>query len=215
MPRWLVWIPGVLALGLVAIPFLGTAPAPESRDKAPRVVVLSTDHATTTRVTESPSGSSAPEIVLAGETSTASPAPVRRRSSSGPRVIEQVIYVDAPAEEPAAHYEAPAQVATAASEPVVFEPTVTESTVGPPPGPPPGTVRTRSSSRSGDIARRAAIGAGIGAILGGRRGAVGGAVGGVLGGIGGHGRGGGCSQRLDRTSDRVVWPDRIEENGGM
>lgn len=214
MPRWLVWIPGavLLAAGLVAIPLLGTAPAPTARASAPRVVVLSQDHATVTLpATRARSASSAPEIVLAGEASTASPAPARRRASAGPRVIEQVIYVDAPAEEPAPRVEAPVEVASAASEPAVFEEPAVASTI---PGPPPGTVRTRSSSRSGEIARRAAIGAGIGAILGGRQGAVGGAIGGVLGGIGGRGRAGGCSQRLEHTN-RIAGPSRIVWNGGM
>lgn len=200
MPRWLVWLPAAVALagGVAALPLLGTpddSPAGRSatdRRTAPRVVVLSRAGAATPTVQGPLSAPSAPEIVVAGDVAPARSAPAprtRTRASAAPeRIIEEIVYVDAPYEpEPAA---APAPV-TPDPEPAAV------TLPAPPAGPAPAAApASRSGRGSGDVARRAAIGAGLGAILGGGRGAIRGAA----GAIGGRGAGRTCPGHFDVAS---------------
>jgi len=207
MPRWIVWLPGVIlpAAAAVALPLAGSSREAPTARTTPRVVVLSSAAETASPTTGGPrSGRGAPEIVLAGESPAGRAAAPTRASASArrarPHVIHEIVYVDAPADAPAPT----ALPAAAAASPAP------EAIVPPPPVPPPAEAAVsrapRSTGRTGEVVRSAAIGAGIGAILGGRKGALSGAIGGAIGGGGGIGRagtgrgGGQCPRHFDPVS---------------
>lgn len=220
MHRPIVWITGAALLAVVIATLLvqGATREPAAGRSAPRVVVRSPSHAPTHEAARELGGPGSPEVVVLGDLAPTraarAPAPAPRGATSRPRVVHEIVYVDAPAAEPVSP---PMSVATAAPEvPVEPAPEVAMAPAELPstlPAPPPvePVPAERGPSRAGGIVTGAAIGAGIGAVLGGSRGALrgaiggaaggaiggrsGGVLGGVLGGIGGRGRttgGGGC-----------------------
>ena len=201
MHRPIVWIPGaaLLAVAIAALLVQGATREPAAGRSAPRVVVRSpSQSAPTHEAAHRLGGSGSPEVVVLGDLAPTraarAPAPAPRGATSRPRVVHEIVYVDAaPAE--------PAPMSAASPDPTSVAPPALEVAMGTTPDELPSTLPApppvepaptqRGPSRAGGIVTGAAIGAGIGAVLGGSRGALRGAIGGAAGGAIG-GRGGSC-----------------------
>jgi hypothetical protein len=242
MPRPLVWLSGVvlLAVALAALVYRGAAREPAAQRSTPRIVVLDPPRTAPSRVHDAGSTRhDGPEVVVVGDL-----APARRSASSlpservakAPRVIHEIVYVTAPADEGLAAsvvYE-PGPASSSAmtretpSEPGAIADGPDPIVANPAPRPTVPAPVGRTSNPAGDIAAGAAIGAGIGAVLGGGRGALRGALGGAAGGaiggrsgavLGGVLGGVGSGSRGRRGGGCWVTPSRdlvstIQTNGG-